>query len=353
MTDTPRPTNAEDATAGDAATPVPDAPRRQSAAAPSRSRSGSGRYVERFLVPLVLPIAVDRRRRRRTSSTSRGSSSSAHGHIPIFVGLGRSLLTILLGATVLSAARRACASRRSRSVAPAFILVDHVGGWLVLGHSQEKAGADHAAARRSKTTQTVTGRRPRPAAALTFAPDELNGEDRRLATINVVGRRRRPHASRFDDPTTLFGGAEPRTRPGRRQAASRIFSGAAGSYTFFCAIPGHEAAGMQGTITVTGPPMTLDAGADGRRQPADRGRVAALRARGRSARRARLPSSPGAGRRARRRRRPPSGSTRRATRAARARRGTCCTFGCATCVPLNTLGKFHEELAAATSRRRR
>jgi plastocyanin len=31
-----------------------------------------------------------------------------------------------------------------------------------------------------------------------------------------------------------------------------------GTYTFFCAIPGHEAAGMKGEIVVTGPPMTLD-----------------------------------------------------------------------------------------------
>ena len=32
-----------------------------------------------------------------------------------------------------------------------------------------------------------------------------------------------------------------------------------GNYTFFCAIPGHEAAGMKGTIVVTGQPMTLAA----------------------------------------------------------------------------------------------
>jgi len=41
------------------------------------------------------------------------------------------------------------------------------------------------------------------------------------------------------------------------KATSRIFFGAPGTYTYFCAIPGHRAAGMQGTVTVTGPPMTL------------------------------------------------------------------------------------------------
>ena len=41
---------------------------------------------------------------------------------------------------------------------------------------------------------------------------------------------------------------------------ARIFFGADGAYTFFCAVPGHEAAGMKGIVTVTGPPMTLQAG---------------------------------------------------------------------------------------------
>jgi hypothetical protein len=38
---------------------------------------------------------------------------------------------------------------------------------------------------------------------------------------------------------------------------SRIFFGTAGDYTFYCAVPGHRAGGMQGVIHVTGPPLTL------------------------------------------------------------------------------------------------
>ena len=41
------------------------------------------------------------------------------------------------------------------------------------------------------------------------------------------------------------------------KVSSRIFFGAPGAYTFFCAIPGHRAAGMQGVINVTGPTLTL------------------------------------------------------------------------------------------------
>jgi len=43
---------------------------------------------------------------------------------------------------------------------------------------------------------------------------------------------------------------------GEKQS-SRIFFGVPGDYTYFCAIPGHRAAGMQGVIHVTGSPMTV------------------------------------------------------------------------------------------------
>ena len=53
--------------------------------------------------------------------------------------------------------------------------------------------------------------------------------------------------------------------PGSTETGTSFFP-KAGNYTFYCTIPGHEAAGMHGTIHVTGPPITLDeaaAAADG------------------------------------------------------------------------------------------
>ena len=64
-----------------------------------------------------------------------------------------------------------------------------------------------------------------------------------------------PHTLDFDDPKTLFAGLAV-NGAGEKQT-SRIFFGAPGDYTFFCAIPGHRAHGMQGVVKVTGPPMTL------------------------------------------------------------------------------------------------
>ena len=64
------------------------------------------------------------------------------------------------------------------------------------------------------------------------------------------------HTLNFDDAATLYPGLEVNT-PGETKSA-RIFFGTPGDYTFFCAIPGHRSAGMQGVVTVTGAPMTLD-----------------------------------------------------------------------------------------------
>jgi hypothetical protein len=38
---------------------------------------------------------------------------------------------------------------------------------------------------------------------------------------------------------------------------TRIFFGQPGRYTFYDSIPGHRGAGEEGTVTVTGAPMTL------------------------------------------------------------------------------------------------
>ena len=65
-----------------------------------------------------------------------------------------------------------------------------------------------------------------------------------------------PHTLAFDDPKTLFAGLA--VNAAGETNSSRIFFGEPGEYTYFCAIPGHRAGGMSGTITVTGPPMTLE-----------------------------------------------------------------------------------------------
>jgi nitrite reductase (NO-forming) len=57
------------------------------------------------------------------------------------------------------------------------------------------------------------------------------------------------HTFDFDDPTVIWKTLEI-NNAGEKLTETAGFP-KAGDYTFYCAIPGHRAAGMQGTITVT------------------------------------------------------------------------------------------------------
>jgi plastocyanin len=63
------------------------------------------------------------------------------------------------------------------------------------------------------------------------------------------------HTLNFDDPTTMW--SEMIVQDEGETKTARIFFGKPGNYAFYDSIPGHRAAGMAGTVTVTGTPMTL------------------------------------------------------------------------------------------------
>jgi plastocyanin len=63
------------------------------------------------------------------------------------------------------------------------------------------------------------------------------------------------HTLRFDDASTLSSGLS--VNSSGETNTTRVFFGRPGDYTFFCAIPGHREAGMQGVVHVTGAPVTL------------------------------------------------------------------------------------------------
>jgi plastocyanin len=204
--------------------------------------------VERYLVPLVLPIVVVVGLVVYVLNLSR-VFLSAHGHIPVVVG---SVITvaILLGATVLSNSKQL----RSSSIAlmtTLFALVIFTSGWLVLGHSQVKGEAN---APLTATGPSIGKVDVAALASLKFTPVSFTVKTG-IYSVTLTDDAAGPHTLDFDDANTLFKGLAV-NGAGEKQT-SRIFFGAAGDYTFFCAIPGHRAAGMQGTVTVTGPPMTL------------------------------------------------------------------------------------------------
>jgi plastocyanin len=207
--------------------------------------------VERYLLPLVLPIVVVLGLVVYVLNLSR-VFLSAHGHIAVAVG---SVITvaILVGATILSNSKRL----RSSSIAlmtTIFILVVFGSGWLVLGHSQEKGGGAAPLAAAGPAPAGKLAILAAPAGQLKFAPSELTAKTG-VYSITLTDGAVGQHTLDFDDPATLWAGVEVNNQG--EKVTSRIFFGNPGDYTFFCAIPGHRAAGMQGVVHVTGPPLTL------------------------------------------------------------------------------------------------
>ena len=204
--------------------------------------------VERYLLPLVLPIVVVLGLVVFVLNLSR-VFLSAHGNTAVTVG---SLLTVLIlvGATVLSNASRL----RSSSIAlmtTLFLLVIFTSGWLVLGHSQEKnAGGAPLTATGPFTGKLAVTALP----SLKFTPASLTVKTG-IYSVTLTDGSTGPHTLDFDDAATLFAGLA--VNSSGEKVSSRIFFGAPGDYTYFCAVDGHRAQGMQGVVHVTGAPMTL------------------------------------------------------------------------------------------------
>jgi plastocyanin len=248
MTNTP--TEEREAETSEEATPVPAAPAAPAVAEAEPVPFWQRRYVERFLVPFVLPIAVIVGLVAFILNISR-IFLSAHGHIPIFIGtfiLG----LILVGATLLSMAPE-MRSGPVTLVGVGFILLIMSSGWLVLGSAQPKETGPTTLPPTLKTNQTIPVTAA-PGGALKFAPEALKARTG-LATFKVLVAAP-GHTFTMQDPTTLFESLS--LNAGGTTDSGVAFFAKPGTYTFFCAIPGHEAAGMKGTITVTGPEMTLD-----------------------------------------------------------------------------------------------
>lgn len=250
MTNTP--TDEREVAADDAATPVPATSTAVSTPEPAPVPFWQRPLVERFLVPLLLPVAAVVGVVAYVLNISR-LFLSGHGHIPVIVG---SIITvmILVGATLLSAASTRLRQSAVTLVGAAFILAIMSGGWLVLGHAQpEKTGPTTLPGTlKTKQTLAVTAA---PGGQLKFTPATLTAKTG-LATIDVTVAGA-GHTFTLQEATTLFGQLS-------LDAAGTKVSGVAffptpGKYTFFCSVPGHEAAGMKGEIDVTGPATTLTA----------------------------------------------------------------------------------------------
>jgi plastocyanin len=200
-------------------------------------------YVERYLVPLVLPLAVVVGIVVYVLNVSR-LFLSAHGHIPVIIGTVITLLILVGAATLASAPRMRQVSRILLTAG--FLVSLSFAGWISLGHSE-----DHNAVASTLPTTLKTKQLENVTAGpgFKFTPASINAATG-LVKFNVTFAE--AHTFGFHEATTLF----PELKAGGATSAVAYF-GAPGDYHYFCSIQGHEASGMKGIVHVTGPPVAL------------------------------------------------------------------------------------------------
>jgi plastocyanin len=205
--------------------------------------------VERYFMPFIVPVLVVLGIVVFVLNISR-VFLAAHGHVPVVI-CSIVLLAILIGATIL-----ANASLKTTSIAlitTGFVFLVFVSGWLVLGSSAEKKESSSTLPAAGPVNGTIKIEAS-PTGGLSFGPSALSVKTGIYLVVFTDGANAQ-HTLNFQDQSTLWPGLVVNNAGEKLQ--SRIFFGAAGAYTYFCAVPGHEAAGMHGVVTVTGPPMTV------------------------------------------------------------------------------------------------
>jgi plastocyanin len=204
--------------------------------------------VDRYLVPVLLPLIVVGVVVLFILNISR-IFLSTHGNIDVVVG-AIFLLAILIGASILSASP----NMRSSSLAligGGFVLIVLMGGWLAIGASEEKGGGTTAL----PTTGPASGAfATQSSNALKFIPPAGNIQTgvNKITLTDQGGE----HTFHFEDQTTLMDTLH--VNNAGDSVSGRAFFSKAGDYVFYCTIPGHRQAGMEGIIHVTGPTVTLD-----------------------------------------------------------------------------------------------
>jgi plastocyanin len=218
--------------------------------------------VDRYVVPILLPLIVVGVVVLFILNISR-IFLSTHGNVDVVVG-SLFLLAILVGASILSASP----NMRSSSLAligGGFVLIVLMGGWITIGSSEEKGGGTTTLPAQGPASEAFS---TQSSNALKFAPPEGNLQTgiAKITLDNAGGE----HTFHLEDQTTLLETLH--VNNAGDAPSGRAFFSKAGDYVFYCTIPGHRQAGMEGVLHVAGPTVTLDqaeasAGQGGGQQP--------------------------------------------------------------------------------------
>ncbi|HEX5613702.1 MAG TPA: plastocyanin/azurin family copper-binding protein, partial [Acidimicrobiia bacterium] len=194
---------------------------------------------ERYGVPFVLPVTVVAVLIYYVLNVSR-VFLAAEGSGAVVAAIVMTL-TILIGATVLSAAPNLRTSSTVLIVAGVFASIT-LAGWLTVGDAAGHGGEDEVVFEPVVATGSLTafdiGFRDLTPDALPVGVTEF--------TVTDVGQT---HTFLFKEPTAAVeGGKLTMTGPG--DYTVRVSFTEPGEYTYYCDISGHEAGGMIGTLTV-------------------------------------------------------------------------------------------------------
>jgi len=217
--------------------------------APPKPRFWDRPYVERYLVPLVLPIVIVLGLVMFVVNVSRIFLSS-HGNVAVVVGTIITLV-ILVGATILSASPR----MRTQSltlITGGFVFVILMGGWLTLGTAEPEGEAGTTLPPEGGFVAELQFESNNSLQFVPSAADTTTGIVR-ITMVNAGGE----HTLHLEDGETLFETIG--VQNAGDTAAGRAFFGEPGDYDFYCTIPGHREAGMEGVITADGEPVSIEA----------------------------------------------------------------------------------------------
>lgn len=136
-----------------------------------------------------------------------------------------------------------------------FLVIPLAVGALLAGCGSDSSSSDSSSS--DSTTQTqatgsggakadVVALSADPSSALAYDTDTLSAKAGKVA-IDFTNEASIPHNVVIEDSS----GKEVASTPTiTGQSATAEFDAKPGTYTYYCSIPGHEAAGMKGTLTV-------------------------------------------------------------------------------------------------------